>query len=209
MTPLGNDYSTYLCTVDGVAVPQQPFAIATVVCKWLLRNSYAIYCTQAGQVINALGDWHKCHINRLSYYPMVSVYKDPFGDFKNWILRDCHIIRCHIIREALYPRERKEGGTRVWILEKGNLQKWMRDTGFSDPVAFKLDHFQPVKLILFQKNPLKSQPPTLNHFLLPQIEQGRREQGLKIKRELSKNEWETHGFLTLGHSNWTIFSLLN
>ena len=46
-----NDYSTYLCTVDGVAVPQQPFAIATVFCKWLLQNSYAIYCTQAGRVI--------------------------------------------------------------------------------------------------------------------------------------------------------------
>ena len=49
-----NDYSTYLCTVDGIAVPQQPFAIASVVCKWLLWNSYAIYCTQAGQVI--IGD---------------------------------------------------------------------------------------------------------------------------------------------------------
>ena len=46
-----NDYSTYLCTVDGIAVPLQPFAIATVVCKWLLRNSYTIYCTQADRVL--------------------------------------------------------------------------------------------------------------------------------------------------------------
>ena len=38
-----NDYSTYLCTVDGVAVPQQPFAIARVVCIWLLWSSYTIY----------------------------------------------------------------------------------------------------------------------------------------------------------------------
>ena len=48
-----NDYSTYLCTVDGVAVPLKPFAIATVVCKWLLQNSYGIYCTQADRVIIA------------------------------------------------------------------------------------------------------------------------------------------------------------
>ena len=61
-----NDYSTYLCTVDGVAVPLQPFAIATVVCKWLLRNSYAIYCTQAGRVIIGLGNTmvaNDVHIN--------------------------------------------------------------------------------------------------------------------------------------------------
>ena len=46
-----NDYSTYLCTVDGIAVPLQSFVITTVVYKWLLRNSYAICCTQADRVI--------------------------------------------------------------------------------------------------------------------------------------------------------------
>ena len=44
-----------LLVYSSVAVPLQPFAIATVVCKWLLRNSYAIYCTQADRVIIAYG----------------------------------------------------------------------------------------------------------------------------------------------------------
>ena len=48
-----NDDSTCLCTVDGVAVPQLPFANHACDCKWLLWNSYAIYCTQVGRVIIA------------------------------------------------------------------------------------------------------------------------------------------------------------
>ena len=48
-----NDYSTCLCTVDGVAVPQQLFASHSCDCKWLLWNSYTIYCTQVGRVIIA------------------------------------------------------------------------------------------------------------------------------------------------------------
>ena len=46
-----NDYSTCLCTVDGVTVPHQPYANHSCDCKWLLGNSYAIYCTQVGRVI--------------------------------------------------------------------------------------------------------------------------------------------------------------
>ena len=51
LTSTVNDYSTCLCTVDGVAVPQQPDANHSCDCKWLLGNSYAIYCTQVGRVI--------------------------------------------------------------------------------------------------------------------------------------------------------------
>ena len=44
---------------------------------------------------------------------------------------------------SYYPRERKMG--------KRDTSKSKRDTGVSDHGAFKLDHLQPVKLILFQK----------------------------------------------------------
>ena len=44
---------------------------------------------------------------------------------------------------------------------------------------------------------------------LPQRKVGRKEQGLKIRKENSSKLNEMQGFLTLGHSNWTICSLLN
>ena len=49
----------------------------------------------------------------------------------------------------------------------------------------------------------------MNHFSLPQRKVGRKEQGLKIRKENSSKLNEMQGFLTLGHSNWTICSLLN
>ena len=54
---------------------------------------------------------------------------------------------------SYYPgqrEERKEGaGAENGNKEDAGLRQW--DTGFSDPGAFKLDHLEPVELILFQK----------------------------------------------------------
>ena len=71
-----NDYSTYLCTVDGVAVPLQPFAIARVVCKLLLRNSYAIYRTQAGRVIIVKVKTSKFH--NIGYLTLLIFFNHTF-----------------------------------------------------------------------------------------------------------------------------------
>ena len=48
-----------------------------------------------------------------------------------------------------------------------------------------------------------------SQFLLPQREEERKEQGLKLGKGNSPKVNETQGFLTLGQSNWTICSLLN
>ena len=94
---------------------------------------------------------------------------------------------------------------------KRQLSKSEWDTGVSDLMAFKLDHLQTVKLILFRKMStlLFSLPYIINHFLLPQREEGRKGQGLKRGHGNSRKVNETQGFLTLGHSNWTICSLLS
>ena len=86
---------------------------------------------------------------------------------------------------------------------------WMRK-GVSDPGSFKLDHLQSVKLILSQKSStFFTKPPKINHFLLPQREEGRKGQGLKMGKGNSSKVNDTKGFLTLGHSNRTNCSLLN
>ena len=104
-------------------------------------------------------------------------------------------------------RRGKEGaGAENW---KREFFKSGRNQGLCVPGAFKLDHLQPVKLILLQKKVhLFTQPPIINHFLLVQREEGRKEQGLKIGKGNSSKVDETKGCVTLGHSNWTICSLL-
>ena len=81
------------------------------------------------------------------------------------------------------------------------------------PRAFKLGHLQPVKLILSHRFSTfllsLNKAPLINHFLLPQREEGRTEQGLKMGKGNSSKVNETQGFVTLGHSNWAIYSLLN
>ena len=49
----------------------------------------------------------------------------------------------------------------------------------------------------------------INHFLLPQREEGRNEQVLKMGKVKCQKVNETQGLLTMGHSNWTIYNLLN
>ena len=50
---------------------------------------------------------------------------------------------------SYYPRERKEWRSKHWKWGKGNHPK-VNDTGVSDLWDVKLDHLQPVELILFQ-----------------------------------------------------------
>ena len=52
--------------------------------------------------------------------------------------------------------------------------------------------------------PAFTQPPIINHFFLPQ-----REEGMKMGKRNSPKVNEIQGFLTLGHSNWTICRLLS
>ena len=56
-TPLQgpNDYTTCLCTADGVTVPQKSFAKKQHIYKSFLWNSNAMYCTLAVCVIIAPG----------------------------------------------------------------------------------------------------------------------------------------------------------
>ena len=42
-----------------------------------------------------------------------------------------------------------------------------------------------------------------------QREEGRKQQGLKIRKGNSSKVNDTMGFLTLGHSKWITYSLLN
>ena len=92
------------------------------------------------------------------------------------------------------------------IMRKGNSPNskngWCR--GVSVPGAFKLDHLQPVKPILFSK--------FSNFFtfilerpILITPERGR----LKMGKWNSPNLSKTKVFQCLGHSNWTICSLLS
>ena len=80
------------------------------------------------------------------------------------------------------------------------------DTGVSVLGAFKLDHLQPVELILSQKMS------TFLSFILGAPfsyycrERGRKKGLTMGKRKSSKSEWDTE-VLYLGHSNWTICSL--
>ena len=65
---------------------------------------------------------------------------------------------------------RKEQGQKIG---KQESPKSELDTGVSDLGAFKLDHLQPAKLILFRKcSTFFTQPPIINLFLLPQLEEG-------------------------------------
>ena len=78
------------------------------------------------------------------------------------------------------------------------------DTGVSVPGAFKLDHLQPFKPILFWKISNFFTFILGSQFLLPQ----RANNG---KREIlaTSNLDETEGFQCLGHSNWTTCSPLS
>ena len=56
---------------------------------------------------------------------------------------------------------------------------------------------------------LFAQPPIITQFFIVQREEGRKEQGMEIGKGNSPKVDGTQGFLTLGHSNWIIGSLLN
>ena len=95
-------------------------------------------------------------------------------------------------------------------MRKRESPKSLWDTGASVLGAFKLDHLQHVKLILFQNFSI----------FLPFILGGpipyyprERKKGSSRGRKWGKGNHpkvnETQGFQYLGHSNWTICSLLN
>ena len=93
-------------------------------------------------------------------------------------------------------------------MRKRDSPKNRWDTGVSVLGAFKLDHLQPVELILSQKMS------TFLSFILGAPfsyycrERGRKKGLTMGKRKSSKSEWDT-GVLYLGHSNWTICSLIS
>ena len=79
------------------------------------------------------------------------------------------------------------------------------DTGVSDPGAFKLDHLQPVQLILFHE--ISNFLPFILGSPIPYYPRERKEgrgRGRIWEKEIPPNVNETQGFLYLGHSNWTI-----
>ena len=92
---------------------------------------------------------------------------------------------------------------------KGNSSK-LNETqvfltlGYSNwTICSLFNRFCPKIVILF------TQPPIINHFLLPQREERRKEQGLKIGKGNSPKLNDMQGFLTLGYSNWTICNQLS
>ena len=95
-------------------------------------------------------------------------------------------------------------------METSNLPK-VDYKGVHDLGEFKLDHFQPFELILFEK--ISTLLPSYwgSHFLFPLIERGKKE-GAGAENGKKGNHPkmdDTQGFLHLGHSNWTICSLLS
>ena len=70
--------------------------------------------------------------------------------------------------------------------------------------AFKLDHLLPVKQILFHKFSA-----FLTFILGSPIPYYPREKGLEMRKGIHSKLNVTQGFLYLGHSNWTICSLLS
>ena len=84
------------------------------------------------------------------------------------------------------------------------------DTGVSVPGAFKLDHLQPVQLILLPNFP------TFLSFILggpisyyPSERKKGSSRGWKWEKGIHTKVNETQGFQYLGHSNWTICSLFS
>ena len=88
--------------------------------------------------------------------------------------------------------------------EKGDSLENECNTGVLVPGAFKLDHFQPVELILFQNYSI-----FLTFILGGQISYYSRERkkggrrGWKWEKGNHPKVNEKQGFLYLGHSNWT------
>ena len=92
------------------------------------------------------------------------------------------------------------GRGEVRIVRHRGFRPWGSQTG---SFATCYTDFVPKNFHLF------TQPPIINNFLLPQREEGRKEQGLKIGKGNSSKVNETQGFLTLGYSNWTICNQLS
>merc|ERR1712024_144441 len=91
-------------------------------------------------------------------------------------------------------------------MRKGNSHnsRYGPDRGVCVPGAFKLDHLQPVEPILFPKFYNFFTFILGGQFLLPQ----RANNGKSGTHPTLKLD-ETEGFGCLGHSNWTICSLLS
>ena len=79
-------------------------------------------------------------------------------------------------RTAKRRSDKSFDATRLKVIRrKGSMQFTSK---LNDPGTFKLDHLQPVKLILFQNfSTLFIQPPIINHFFIVQREEGGRQQG--------------------------------
>ena len=73
------------------------------------------------------------------------------------------------------------------------MRKWnsSKDKGVYDHGAFKLDHLQPVNLILYQNVHLFNQPPIINHCCIMGRQEGRKLQGQKMRKWNSSKVDET------------------
>ena len=108
---------------------------------------------------------------------------------------------------------RKRQGEKRAGAENGKKELFQSEwhQGVYDPGAFKLDHLQPVKQILFQ-NISHFYPISNSKPIIFTPETGMEEEaglGLNMRKGNSPKVNETQGLLTLGQSNWTICSLLN
>ena len=95
-------------------------------------------------------------------------------------------------------------------MEKRKSPKSEWDSGVSHLGEFKLDHLLPIKMILF-KNIFSFLPFILGYPIsyYPRERKEGRSRGWEWGKGNHPKVNETQGFLTLGHSNWIICSLLN
>ena len=139
-------------------------------------------------------------------------FLSPFSWCQN--IKSCtrHLtLWCPCFRESLTPTNSNGDSLRHSPFAHANHSLWQDfvtlpewDTGVWVPGAFKLDHLQPLKQILFPKF-FNLYIFILGSPILITPERGR----LKMGKWNYPNLSETQGFECLGHSNWTICSLIS
>ena len=111
---------------------------------------------------------------------------------------------------SYYPRERKEGRSRCWKWEKENPPKvnetqWFLDLGHTNwTICSLLSRFCPKKIPTFCLSYWEVQ-----YLITPRERKEGRSRGGKWEKGNPPKVNETQGFLDLGHTNWTIYSLLS
>ena len=118
----------------------------------------------------------------------------------NWTICSLVIWFCHITFPPFYPAPHNkpflitptEKGLKMGK-RKSPKSEW--DTGVSDLGPFKLNHLQPVKLILFQKKSnLFTMPPIINDIFIMGRQEGGRQQGQTMGKGNSSKLVNSNGW---------------